>query len=85
MQGYGNDLNHARGGIATPMNGMMYRNAQNVQGHIQFPNAMQQQKARMTHGNQQVQTQGGNGGNYQGNHVVCVLCVCHKEVHRNRV
>ena len=85
MQGYGNDLNHARGGIATPMNGMMYRNAQNMQGHIQFPNSMQQQKTRMSHGNQQVQTQGGNGGNYQGNHVVCVWCVCHKEEHRNRV
>ena len=54
------------------MNVMMYRNSQNMQGHMSFPNSVGQAKARMNHGNAPNQQQGGNGGNYQGNHIVCV-------------
>ena len=72
MQSYNSDVSHQRNVATAPRNVMMYRNSQNMQGHMSFPNSVGQAKARMNHGNAPNQQQGGNGGNYQGNHIVCV-------------
>ena len=72
MQSYNSDVSHQRNVATAPMNVMMYRNSQNMQGHMSFPNSVGQAKARMNHGNAPNQQQGGNGGNYQGNHIVCL-------------